>query len=86
MDTNPTHPAHEVARLLNSGTDEISALTRVGLTEDDVMGEDSSLPIGDPDCDVIDFCDGYQLRRPERRNPPEEIFRLWAVHQYERVS
>ncbi len=74
--------ATEVARALNS-TDvtEEDALRAVGLDpDDDVIGEDACLPVGDPDCDVIYFADGVSIaRRPRRRREAPTVTRRWSV-------
>lgn len=85
MSTANIDTAREVARLLNEGVDEFTALESVGLDPDeDVMPEDACLPLGDVDCDVIDFCNGTLIRRPERRRNSDGAGRTWTIGTYER--
>jgi hypothetical protein len=86
MNPNATaHPAALVAELLNSGVDVFAALAEAGIDEESVMPEHACLPLGDVDCDVIDFCDGTLLRRPERAKNSTGEGRRWTLGTYERA-
>lgn len=81
--------AEKLAALLNEGVDQCDALARLGIDEDDAMGEEF-IGIGDPVNDVIDLCDGTYVQRHGARSRVDPDTRhvshiggRWLVHTYE---
>lgn len=84
--------AVKLAELLNAGTDPYDALDAVGLDEDDVHGEDMgdySLPLDDPDNEVIDMCwndDETEHHMVRFSWNSDEGKKMWQVEKTSRVS